>query len=62
MKRRIRLTLWGNWNGYLGSRKVIEFGTDRRGAEEWLGDPAKFEQSQREAREASMARKCEKPC
>lgn len=37
MKRRIHQNIWGNWNGYEGTRKVIEFGTDEIDAREWLG-------------------------
>lgn len=37
MKRRLKQNVWGNWSGYLGVKKVIEFGTDKLGeAEEWL--------------------------
>ena len=36
MKRRIHQNIWGNWNGYLGTRKVIEFGLDSWEAEHWL--------------------------
>lgn len=36
MKRRIRQNVWGNWNGYEGTRKVVEFGTDNQDAEHWL--------------------------
>lgn len=36
MKRRIRQNIWGNWNGYEGSRKAYEFGTDAIEAESWL--------------------------
>jgi hypothetical protein len=36
MKRRIRQTVWGNWNGYEGTRKAYEFGTDAIEAESWL--------------------------
>lgn len=35
-KRRIRLNAWGNWNGYIGKHKVIEFGTDEQRAKNWL--------------------------
>ena len=35
MKRRIRQNQWGNWKGYLGSRKVEDFGTDGQAAQEW---------------------------
>lgn len=34
--RRIRMNVYGNWNGYEGTRKVHEFGTDERRAREWL--------------------------
>jgi hypothetical protein len=37
MKARIHKNIWGNWNGYLGSRRVIEFGCDEHWALEWLG-------------------------
>jgi hypothetical protein len=36
MKYRIKQNLWGNWNGYQGTRKVIEFGTDQIAAKYWL--------------------------
>ena len=35
-KRRIKQNVWGNWNGYEGARKTMGFGTDERGANEWL--------------------------
>jgi hypothetical protein len=31
MKATIRQNRWGNWNGYLGGRKVIEFPCDVAG-------------------------------
>lgn len=34
--KRIKQNVWGNWNGYEGSRKVKEFGTRGDEAEEWL--------------------------
>jgi len=36
MKKRIRFNIYGNWNGYEGSRKVIEFGLDDIEALAWL--------------------------
>lgn len=36
MKRRIKRNIWGNWYGYEGTRRVIEFGEDERDAKEWL--------------------------
>lgn len=36
MKRRIHQNIWGNWNGYEGTRKVREFGTDNWDAELWV--------------------------
>jgi hypothetical protein len=36
MKPRIHRNVWDNWNGYLGSRRVIEFGMDGQDAREWL--------------------------
>jgi len=36
--RRIRMNVYGNWNGYEGTRKVREFGTDARGARDWLNE------------------------
>jgi hypothetical protein len=39
MKKRIQENIWGNWNGYEGTRKVKEFGSGFRGkrlAHEWL--------------------------
>lgn len=33
--RRIRQNIWGNWNGYKGCRKVVEFGTDAVAAGAW---------------------------
>ena len=38
-KKRIKQNIWGNWNGYIGTRKVIEFGCGLAGeyrAQEWL--------------------------
>jgi hypothetical protein len=34
--RRVRLTAWGNLNGYIGRRKVAEFGPRTAAACEWL--------------------------
>lgn len=34
--KKIRQNIWGNWNGYIGRSKVIEFGTDEFRANEWL--------------------------
>ena len=36
-KKRIRMNIWGNWNGYIGTRKVKEFGGDEFMAIDWLG-------------------------
>lgn len=41
LKRRIKQNTWGNWYGYEGSRRVIEFsntpfGTQEQYAQEWL--------------------------
>jgi hypothetical protein len=33
--RRIHQNIWGNWNGYKGRRKVVEFGTDAVAAGAW---------------------------
>lgn len=35
-KPRIKQNVWGNWNAYRGTSKVIEFGLDERGAKDWL--------------------------
>lgn len=35
-KRHIRQNLWGNWCGYFGTGKVLEFGTDKHAAEFWV--------------------------
>jgi hypothetical protein len=42
MKRKIRINAWGNWYGYEGAKRVIEFGTDERAANEWLVNPEKY--------------------
>lgn len=34
-KRRIIMNVWGNWNGYEGTRKTQSFGMDERAAREW---------------------------
>jgi hypothetical protein len=36
MVRRVKQTAWSNWNGYEGSRKVLEFGADNLRAGHWL--------------------------
>jgi len=49
MKRRIKQTAWGNWNGYEGTRKVKEFGCNGLRADgafhdelqEWLDEKPK---------------------
>lgn len=33
--RRVKQNVWGNWNGYIGRRKVIEFGPDDVRAGYW---------------------------
>jgi hypothetical protein len=38
-KKRIRQNLWGNWNGYRGTKKVISFGTDGVAAKYWMEEP-----------------------
>ena len=35
-KRHIEQNIWGNWKGYLGTKCVIEFGTDNIAAGHWL--------------------------
>jgi hypothetical protein len=30
------MNIWGNWKGYLGTRKVEDFGTDEADAKQWL--------------------------
>ena len=42
-KARIHQNVWGNWNAYLGTKKVREFGTDGREAAEWLKNPEVWE-------------------
>lgn len=37
-KARIAQNIWGNWNGYIGTRKVREFGVRSDDAESWLAD------------------------
>lgn len=34
--RKIRENIYGNVNGYIGGRKVREFGTDMDAANDWL--------------------------
>ena len=53
MKRRIKQNIWGNWNGYEGTRRVMQFGTSERNAKHWLADPGAYLLGQQEAREAS---------
>ncbi len=33
---RIRQNVWGNWQGYRGRQRVVEFGLDYREAREWM--------------------------
>ena len=35
-RRRVRVNIWGNWNGYEGRVRVQEFGTDEIGARQWV--------------------------
>lgn len=35
-KARIKQNVWGNWNGYVGTRKVMEFGCRELDAKYWL--------------------------
>jgi len=46
-KRRIKTNVWGNTYGYVGNRKVEDFGTDTYDAEAWLADPEKFKADQK---------------
>lgn len=48
-KQRIKLNVWGNWNGYKGNKKVIEFGCDERAANDWLKDEASYLKEKQEA-------------
>lgn len=34
--RRVKRNQWGNWNGYEGTRRVVEFGPDDVRAGYWL--------------------------
>ena len=43
MKRRIAVNRWGNWNGYVGTRRAIEFGLDEMAAREWVSAPKGWE-------------------
>jgi len=36
IKRKAKQNAWGNWNGYVGRKKVIEFGTDDVRAGHWV--------------------------
>lgn len=36
MKRKIKLNVWGNWNGYVGTKKAVEFGSDEIAAGHWM--------------------------
>lgn len=44
-KVRIHQNIWGNWNGYIGTRKVAEFGTDKHRANQWYLDHVAPKQS-----------------
>jgi len=35
-KKKLKKNVWGNWNGYLGRKKVMEFGTNEVKATDWL--------------------------
>jgi hypothetical protein len=37
-KVKIHQNVWDNWNGYVGNKKVIEFGLDEYKAREWLNE------------------------
>jgi len=43
-KRRIHQNIYGNWYGYMGRARVIEFGTDEVRAGAWLltGDEDRY--------------------
>jgi hypothetical protein len=34
--RKIKHNIWGNWNGYVGSKRTVQFGTDDVAAAYWL--------------------------
>ena len=53
-KRRIKMNVWGNWNGYEGSKRALEFGTDERGARVWFEDPAQYQRELQESLSASI--------
>lgn len=36
MSRKIHQNIWGNWNGYIGRRRVVEFGTAEDEAKRWV--------------------------
>lgn len=35
---RVHKNIWGNLNGYIGTAKVADFGTDEFRAKEWLAE------------------------
>jgi hypothetical protein len=37
-RRKIWQNQWGNWNGYIGKRRVMQFGTNERDARQWLSE------------------------
>ena len=41
-KLRIKQDIWGNWKGYYGARRLLDFGTDDVKAEAWLTDKAEL--------------------
>jgi len=41
MKKSIKKNAWDNWNGYIGRKKEIEFGTDEEAALNWVSDVLK---------------------
>ena len=53
-KRRIHQNIWGNWYGYLGTRRVEDFGLDEWNAFEWLFGyefkcPAQYQQARKDS-------------
>lgn len=36
MKRTIKKNIYGNWVGYVGGKREVEFGTNERGAKYWV--------------------------
>lgn len=44
-KARVRCNVWGNWWGYIGTRRVHEIGASSFDADDWLKEQQKIQEA-----------------